>query len=82
MKLTTTRQTDKATVKIYKAVEIVHKQKATFKGNRLARAEQQRINADKINEYNAKRFESALNETKAQKKRAERKAKRNLKSLR
>ena len=82
MKLTTTRQVDKATIKTYVTAEIVHKQKATFKGNKLARAESQRLNADKINERNAKLFESAKVETKAQKKRAERRAKRNLKSLR
>lgn len=82
MKLTTKRQTDGATIKTYKTVEIVHKQKATFKGNKLAKAESQRFNADKINEHNAKMYASAKAETKAQKKRAERQGKRNLKTLR
>lgn len=81
MKLTTLRQADKATIKTYKTVEISHKQKATFKGNKLAKAEQQRFNADEINNHNAKRFESAKTETKAQKKRAERQGKRNIKKF-
>ena len=65
----------------YKEPKIKHKQKATFKGGRMAKAEQQRFNADKINEYNAKMFESAKTETKAQKKRAERQGKRNIKKF-
>lgn len=81
MKLTTKRQTDGATIKTFKTVEIVHKQKATFKGGRLAKAESQRFNADEINNHNAKRFESAKTESKASKKRAERQGKRNLKKF-
>ena len=65
----------------YKEPKIKHKQKAIFNGSRIARAEYKRVNADKINEYNAKLFESAKTETKAQKKRAERQGKRNIKKF-
>ena len=81
MKLTTSRQADNATIKTYKTVEIVHKQKAIFNGSRMARAENKRVNADKINEYNAKMFESAKTETKASKKRQSRKAQRAIKKF-
>lgn len=81
MKLTTSRQTDNATIKTYKTVEVVHKQKATFKGGRLAKAESQRFNADLINERNAKLFESAKVESKASKKRQSRKAQRAIKKF-
>ena len=81
MKLTTKRNTDGATIKTFKTVEVVHKQKATFKGNKLAKAESQRFNADEINERNAKLFESAKTESKASKKRSQRQAKRNVKKF-
>lgn len=60
---------------------VTHKQKTTFKGARLARAEQKRVNADTINNLTAKRFESAMTESKASKKRQERKAQRAIKKL-
>lgn len=81
MELTTSRQTVGATIKTYKTVEIVHKQKTTFKGNKIAKAEKQRFNADLINERNAKLFESAKTESKASKKRSERQGKRNIKKF-
>lgn len=81
MNLETERTVNGWGVTTAKEAVIIHKQKATYKGSRLAKAEKQRFNADKINEYNAKLFESAKTETKAQKKRAERQGKRNIKKF-
>lgn len=60
---------------------VTHKQKTTFKGARIAKAEQKRVNAYTINNFTAKRFESAMTESKASKKRQERKAQRAIKKL-
>lgn len=65
----------------YKEPKIKHKQKAIFNGSRIARAENKRVNADLINERNAKLFESAKTESKASKKRQERKAQRAIKKF-
>lgn len=81
MKLATIRKINDWNVTTTKETVINHKQKSTFKGSRLARAEYKRVNADTINNQTAKRFESAMNESKASKKRQERKAQRAIKKL-
>lgn len=81
MKLTTTRQVNGWNTNTNKEAVVTHKQKTTFKGARIAKAEQKRVNADTINNLTAKRFESAMTESKASKKRQERKAQRAIKKL-
>lgn len=81
MELATTRRLNDWSVTTTKETLVTHKQKTTFKGSRIARAEYKRVNADTINAQTAKRFESAMTESKASKKRQERKAQRAIKKL-
>lgn len=81
MEISTKIQLNGWDVTTAKEAVIIHKQKAIFNGSRIARAEHKRVNADKINEYNAKMFESAKTESKASKKRQSRKAQRAIKKF-
>ena len=81
MELATKKTVSGWNITTTKETVISHKQKSTFKGSRLAKAEQKRVNADTINNLTAKRFESAMTESKASKKRQERKAQREIKKL-
>lgn len=81
MKLETKRQISGWDVTKAKEAVIIHKQKAIFNGSKIARAEYKRVHADEINNRNAKLFESAKTETKASKKRQERKAQRAIKKF-